>query len=111
VAIAMSASTAQVDSRTFQDFLDHNPVAVVDFYADWCGPCRIVSPVIERLAGEYDGKAKFAKLDVDASSSIAGKFGVTSIPTLIIFKNGRPVDRIIGAAPVEHYRSKIGRVL
>ncbi len=107
----MSGSTTQVDSKTFQDFLDHNPVAVVDFYADWCGPCRIVSPVIEKLAGEYDGKAKFAKLDVDASPSIAEKFGVASIPTLIVFKNGRPVERIIGATPAEHYRSRIGRVL
>lgn len=107
----MSGSTAHLDSKTFQDFLARSPVVVVDFYADWCGPRRIVSPVIENLAGEYDGKAKFAKLDVDASPSIAEKFGVASIPTLIIFKNGRPVDRIIGAAPAEHYRSRIGRVL
>ena len=107
----MSGSTTQIDSKTFQDFLDHNPVAVVDFYADWCGPCRTVSQVIEKLAGEYDGRAKFAKLDVDASPSIAEKFGVASIPTLIIFKNGRAVDRIVGAAPAEYYRGRIEEVL
>lgn len=105
------SDTAHVNSNTLQDFLNRNAVAVVDFYADWCGPCKLVSPIIEKLAREYDGRAGFAKLDVDASPAIAERFGVMSIPTVFIFKNGRPVERIIGAAPAEHYRSKIGRAL
>lgn len=101
----------KLDSQTFQEFLDSTPVAVVDFYADWCGPCKIVSPIIEKLATEYDGKGKFAKLDVDASPDIAEKFQVYSIPTVFIFKNGKPIDRIVGAVPAEHYHTRIERAL
>lgn len=107
----MSETTAQVDSKTFQDLVDRNRITVVDFYADWCGPCKIVSPIVERLATEYIGKASFAKLDVDASPSIADKFGVMSIPTVIIFKDGRAVDRIVGAVPAETYRGRIERAI
>mgnify|MGYP001573173119 FL=1 len=84
---------------------------LIDFYADWCGPCRIVAPIMEKLATEYDGKAKFTSLDVDDSPSIANQFGIMSIPTLIVFRNGKPAEKFVGAAPAQHYRDIIERVL
>ncbi len=72
---------------------------LVDFWAEWCGPCRMVAPVVEELAEEYDGKITFAKVDVDQNSQIAGKYGIMSIPTLIIFKGGKPVSNIVGFRP------------
>jgi len=74
-------------------------VALVDFWAEWCGPCRMMGPVIEELANDYEGKVKISKLNVDEEHNIAIKFGITSIPTLIIFKDGKPVEKIIGAVP------------
>jgi len=71
-------------------------VVLVDFFATWCGPCKMLAPVIEELANELSGKAKVAKLDVDQASHVAGEFGVQSIPTIIIFKDGQEVDRMIG---------------
>ncbi len=109
-AMAMSR-VAQVGSKTFQDVLERDPVVVVDFYADWRGPCRIVAPIMEKLATEYDGKAKFTKLDVDDSPPIANQLGIMSIPTLIVFKNGKPAEKFVGAAPAQHYRDIIERVL
>ena len=86
-------------------------VVVVDFYADWCGPCKMVAPIMERLATEYDGRVQFTKLDVDDNAVIADQSGIMSIPTLIVFKSGNPVERFVGAAPAENYRSIIERVL
>lgn len=84
---------------------------VVDFYADWCGPCRMVGPVIESLSQEYSGKASFAKVDTDANKSLAMRYNIMSIPTVMIFKEGRVIDRIIGAMPAEAYRQKIDAAL
>ena len=69
---------------------------LVDFWAEWCGPCRMVAPLVEELAEEYNGKVTFAKVDVDQSPQVAGKYGIMSIPTLIIFKNGKPLSNIVG---------------
>jgi thioredoxin 1 len=71
----------------------------VDFWAPWCGPCRIIGPIVEELAPSYDGKAVIAKMNVDENQNVPQRFGVTSIPTLIMFKNGKVVDRVVGAIP------------
>lgn len=72
---------------------------LVDFYADWCGPCKMMAPVVEALATEYEGKVKIGKLNVDQSPNTAGQYGIMSIPTLLFFKNGEVVDKIVGAVP------------
>lgn len=85
--------------------------AVVDFYADWCGPCRMVSPIIEQLSKEYNGKVKFAKVNTDENPDIAMKYGIMSIPTIMIFKNGQVASTVIGAGPASMYKQKIEAVL
>ncbi len=104
-------SVAQVDSASFQQVVEGGDVVIVDFYADWCGPCKIVAPIMEKLSSEYDGRAKFTKLDVDNNPEVAERFGIMSIPTLIVFKKGKPVERFVGAAPPQHYRDLIERAL
>ncbi|HEV2227168.1 MAG TPA: thioredoxin [Nitrososphaerales archaeon] len=84
---------------------------VVDFYADWCGPCRVVGPVIESLSKEYDGMVNFAKVDTDANQGLAIRYEIMSIPTVMIFKDGRIVGRIVGAVSAQVYRQRIDAVL
>jgi thioredoxin len=84
---------------------------VVDFYADWCGPCRMVGPVIESLSQEYAGRANFAKVNTDENQGLAVRYEVMSIPTVMIFKNGSVAERIVGAAQAEVYRRKLNAVL
>ncbi len=86
-------------------------LAIVDFYADWCGPCRLVGPVIEGLAREYDGKVKFVKVNSDDNQRLAAKYDIMSIPTVVIFRNGQVVDRLVGAAPAQFYRQRIDKAL
>ena len=81
------------------EVLEADVPVLVDFWATWCGPCRAVAPLVEQLAGEYDGRAKVAKLDVDSARQIAGRYNVTSIPTIIVFKGGEAVDQVMGARP------------
>ncbi len=87
------------DSNFDQEVLHSDVPVMVDFYADWCGPCRMVSPIVEELAGQYTGKIKVGKLNVDESSAVARKYNVMSIPTLLFVKNGQVVDQIVGALP------------
>lgn len=87
------------DSNFDQEVVKSDMPVLIDFWAAWCGPCRIIAPIVEELASEYDGKAKIGKLDVDENQQTAIKFGVRSIPTLLIFKNGSLKDTIIGAVP------------
>lgn len=79
--------------------LEADKVALVDFWAEWCSPCRVVGPFVEELAAEYDGKAIIVKVDVDNAGDLAGAYGVMSIPTIIYFKGGREVKRLVGARP------------
>jgi thioredoxin 1 len=92
------------------DVLKASEPVVVDFYADWCGPCRMMTPVVEQLATEYAGKVKIGKLDVDANQDIAIKYGVMGIPTLGLFRDGKMVDRLVGypggAAPIKAWIEK-----
>ena len=90
----------QVTDATFAaEVLQSDKPVLVDFWAEWCGPCRMIAPVVEEMAGEYEGKAKIVKLDVDANPQVSMQFGIRSIPTLLIFKNGKIVDQIVGAVP------------
>lgn len=92
---------------TFKKFVEENSVAVVDCWAPWCGPCHIVSPVIEELARDYVGKISFGKLNVDENKMVATQYGIRSIPTLLVFKEGKLVDQIVGAMPRQMLEPKI----
>ncbi len=81
------------------EVLESDQPVVVDFYADWCGPCKMVAPILEKLSNDYDGKVKFAKLDIDNAQELAAQYEVSSIPTLILFKDGNKADQAVGALP------------
>jgi len=91
----------------FNQTVEKYPLIVVDFWAPWCGPCRMVSPILEQLASELAGKVVFGKLNVDENPRIASTFGIRSIPTISIFKNGRAIDGFVGAASKSQMQSKI----
>ena len=97
----------EITDSNFNEIVTKNDVVLVDFWAEWCGPCRMIAPMIEELASEYDGKAVIGKLDVDNNQESSIKFGVRSIPTLLVFKNGEMVDRHVGAVPKETLSSSI----
>jgi len=89
----------KVDDSSFDSFVSKYPLILVDCWAPWCGPCRLVSPVIDALAKEYKGKVAFGKLNTDENPGTSGRFDIMAIPTLLVFKNGKPVDQIVGAVP------------
>lgn len=91
--------------------LKSNVPVIVDFWADWCPPCKMLAPVFEELSSEYSGKLKFAKLNTDEASGIAQKYGVMSIPTLILFKGGKEAGRIVGAMPKQELKKRIDSLL
>ena len=93
--------TLEITDSNFNNVISKNKTVLVDFWAEWCGPCRIIGPVIEELANEYEGKAIIGKLDVDSNQESSVKYEVRSIPTIITFKDGEIVDRQVGAVPKE----------
>ncbi len=102
----------ELTDNSFDTEVLESPLPVlIDFWAIWCGPCRMVSPIVEELAGEYNGKLKVAKLDVDSNQAIAMRYGIRSIPTLLLFKNGAVVEQIIGAVPKRVIVDKLSRHL
>ncbi len=99
------------DASFRQEVLEEKQLVVVDFWAPWCGPCRIVSPIIEELATEYQGKVKIGKINVDENSQTASQYGVMSIPSILFFKNGQPVKTMVGAQSKENYKQEIETLL
>lgn len=100
-------SSAVTDGSFQQDVLQSTEPVLVDFWATWCQPCRMVAPVVEEIASENTGKLKVLKLDVDENQNTAMQYGVSSIPTLILFKDGQPVERVVGFSPKERLMSKL----
>lgn len=92
---------------SFDTVIKENKVVLADFWATWCGPCKMIAPIVEQLAQEFDGKVVVVKVDVDEESELAERFGVQSIPTLILFKNGEPVLTEVGARPFAHYQEML----
>jgi thioredoxin len=98
----------EVTDDTFRAEVEQQPgLVLVDFWAEWCGPCRVIAPVLEQLANEYPGQLRIAKLDVDANQQTPMRFNVRSIPTLLLFKGGKHVDTVVGAVPKAHLVGKI----
>jgi thioredoxin 1 len=95
------------DSTWDQDVLNSDKPVLVDFWAEWCGPCRMISPLVEELSNEYEGKALIGKLNVDENPGVASKYGIRSIPTLLVFKGGEVVDKIVGSVPKTMLAQKI----
>ncbi|HMQ00882.1 MAG TPA: thioredoxin [Cyclobacteriaceae bacterium] len=93
------AKAIELNDSNFDEILKSDKPVLVDFWAEWCGPCKMIGPIVEELAKDYDGKAVIGKVNVDENPTVAGKFGIRSIPTLLVFKDGQIVDKQVGAVP------------
>ncbi len=102
---------AATDQNFRTEIVESDKVALVDFWATWCGPCMMLGPVIDELANDYEGKAVIAKLNVDENPGIAAKYGIRSIPSLLLFKNGQVVDQILGVLPKNQISKKIDELI
>jgi thioredoxin 1 len=103
----MSKPIELTDSNFSEEVEDSETPVLVDFWAEWCGPCRMVGPIVDELAGEYEGKAKVGKVNVDHNPEVSVKYGIRSIPALMIFKGGEVVDTVVGAVPKAHLKKKL----
>ena len=99
------------DTSFKQEVLDSEVPVLVDFWASWCSPCKMIAPIVEDLAGEYEGRVKVAKVDVDANPITPGMFGIMSIPTLMVFRGGKAEERIVGYQPKQALKAKLDAVL
>jgi thioredoxin 1 len=107
----MAGSVLQLTDDNFKtEVLESSIPVLVDFWAPWCGPCRMLAPTIEELSREYDGKVKVCKLNTDESPETAGGFGISSIPTVLVFKNGQVVDRLVGLNPKKKFQDMLNQV-
>lgn len=107
----MPNSPIEITDENFDSIIREYEFLIVDCWAPWCGPCRMLSPIIDELAGDYQGKVVFGKLNTDQNRGTAGKFGIMSIPTLMFIKNGKPVDKITGAVPKNVIESKVRKYI
>ena len=102
----------QIDSKQFQqEVLESKLPVLVDFSATWCGPCQMIGPVLEQLSAEYEGKAKILKVDIDASQDLAMKYQIMSVPSMIFFKDGQPVDGVVGVVPAPYLKEKLDKLV
>ena len=102
----------KADSSTWdKDVLGGKGLALVDFWAVWCGPCRMVAPIVDELAEEFDGRLRVYKLNTDENPEVAGKYQIMGIPTLLFFKDGQPIDKIVGAASKKQFKDKVEALL
>ena len=101
----------EVTDSNFQEILAEGKPVVMDFWAPWCGPCKMVGPIIDELATEYEGKVIIGKCDVDENGDVAAEYGIRNIPTVLFFKNGELVDKQVGSAPKSAYVAKIEAIL
>ena len=106
----MANATPVTDANFEAEVEKHDGLAVVDFWATWCGPCRMIAPAVDQLAEEYAGRVKVAKLDTDANPRTMTRFGVRSIPTLLFFRDGQVVDRVVGALPKGQLAERFARL-
>jgi len=103
----MKSLTHFSDSNFKQDVLESDLPVLVDFWAEWCGPCHMLAPIVEQIAQDYQGRVKVGKLNVDENPQIAAQFGIRGIPTLLLFDKGKPVEQIIGAVPKAQIKTKL----